>query len=151
MRPTYETEQDQSRERQIVERMCQQSGLRAVKLPQFEDVDFALLRGEQVWGVVEIKCRGKHYPEMFLSLKKCQALRDYAASGLQSRVIFATPEGVYSKKIGPLVLDGWIGIGGRKDRNDPKDVEMVCFFSVNGKEESEPMKRVCDSDSRWFQ
>ena len=131
-------------------------GMKAVKLPQFQDIDFALMKGQVVWGVVEVKARGRHYPQMFLSLAKCQALRNYAAAGLQARVIFATPKGIFAKKIGPLEIDGWIGIGGRKDRNDPSDIEMVAHFGdlVLGdkvmREEKEPMTKICDSDERWF-
>lgn len=156
MRPTYETAADQSRERLIVDRVCERFGMKAVKLPQFRDIDFALVRGEVVWGVAEVKCRNKHYPQMFLSLHKVQALRNYAAAGLQARVIFATPQGVFTKKIGPLEIDGWIGIGGRTDRGDNKDQELLVYFGdlvQNGKtykEEQEPMQRLCDSDQGWF-
>ena len=157
MRPTYETAADQSRERQIVDKLCERFGMKAVKLPQFQDIDFALMRGDAVWGVVEIKCRKKHYPQMFLSLHKVQGLRAYAASGLQARVIFATPEGLFAKKIGPLEVDGWIGIGGRKDRGDEIDTELLVHFGdlvFNGKtykEEKDPMTKICDSDPRWFE
>ena len=157
MRPTYETQSDISREKQIIDLVASRFGMTAVKLPKFQDIDFALMRGDVVWGVVEVKARGKHYPSMFLSLAKCQALRNYAAAGLQARVIFATPQGVFSKKIGPLEIDGWVGIGGRRDRGDDKDTELMCFFGdlvQNGKtyrEEKEPMQRLCDSDPRWFQ
>ena len=157
MRPTYETANDRSKERQIIDLVATKFGMKAVKLPQFQDIDFALMRGEVVWGVVEVKARGRHYPQMFLSLHKVQALRQYAAAGLQARVIFATPSGVFAKKVGPGEIDGWIGVGGRKDRNDPLDTEMVVHFGdlVVGdktmREEKDPMTKLADSDPRWFQ
>lgn len=156
MRPTYETADDRSKERQIIDLVATKFGMKAVKLPQFQDIDFALMKGEVVWGVVEVKARGRHYPQMFLSLHKVQALRQYAAAGLQARVIFATPKGIFAKKIGPLEIDGWIGIGGRTDRGDAKDQELMVHFGdlVLGdkvmREEKEPMTRICDSDERWF-
>lgn len=152
MRPTYETQSDISREKQIIDLVAGRFGMKAVKLPQFQDIDFALMKGDVVWGVVEVKGRRKHYPQMFLSLHKVQALRNYAAAGLQARVIFATPQGVFAKKIGPLEIDGWIGIGGRTDRNDPMDMEFVCHFYTPGHEteEAHPMTKICDSDQGWF-
>lgn len=152
MRPTYETQTDISKERQVIELVASRFGMKAVKLPKFKDIDFALMKGDVVWGVVEVKARGKHYPSMFLSLDKCQALRNYAAAGLQARVIWATPQGLFVKKIGPLEIDGWIGIGGRTDRNDPLDMEFVAHFYTPGQqtEEAEPMTRLCDSKPEWF-
>jgi hypothetical protein len=157
MRPLYETAEDRSKERQIIDMVAQRTGMKAVKLPQFQDIDFALMKGDVVWGVVEVKGRRKHYPQMFLSLHKVQALRQYACAGLQARVIFATPQGIYAKKIKEGPIDGWIGIGGRKDRGDAIDTEMMVFFGdlVVGdktlKEEQDPMTKICDSDPRWFQ
>jgi hypothetical protein len=157
MRPVYETAQDRSKEREIIDMVATKTGMRAVKLPQFQDIDFALMRGEVVWGVVEVKGRRKHYPQMFLSLHKVQALRQYACAGLQARVIYATPQGIFAKKIGKGEIDGWIGLGGRTDRGDNKDQEVMVFFGdlvVNGqtmKEEEHPMTKICDSDPRWFE
>ena len=156
MRPTYETPADRSKERQIIDVVAGKFGMRAVKLPQFQDIDFALMKGDVVWGVVEIKARRQHYPQMFLSLHKVQALRQYAAAGLQARVIYATPQGIYAKKVGPLEIDGWIGIGGRKDRNDPVDTELMVHWGdlvINGqtmKAEQDPMTKICDSNPEWF-
>ena len=156
MRPTYETPNDQRKEREVIDVVAAMGNMRADKLKAYSNVDFALVRGEKVWGVCEVKVRNKLYPQMMLSLHKVQALRNYAALGLEARVIYATPEGIYSKRIGPKEIDGWIGMGGRTDRGDDSDVEMCVFFGpmvVNGKamnEEAEPMKRVCDSKQEWF-
>jgi hypothetical protein len=66
--------------------------------------------------------------------------------------IFATPEGIFAKKVGPAEVDGWIGVGGRKDRGDSLDIELLCYFDTSApSEEKNVMTRVCDSDPRWFQ
>ncbi len=151
MRPLYETAEDRSKERQIIDMVAQRTGMKAVKLPKF-DVDFVLMKGEVVWGVAEVKGRMKHYPQMFVGLEKIQKLRQYACTGLQARMIFATPEGIFAKKIGPAEVDGWIGVGGRKDRGDSLDIELLCYFDTSApSEEKNVMTRVCDSDPRWFQ
>ena len=156
MRPTYETEADRKREREVIEVIAAMGNMRADKLKEYSAVDFALIRGTKVWGVAEVKVRDKLYPQMMLSLHKVQALRNYAALGLEARVVYATPQGIYVKKIGPESIDGWIGIGGRKDRGDPDDQELMVFFGpmvVNGKamnEEERPLARVCDSKQEWF-
>ena len=157
-RPIYESEADRSRERAVIEDVCAVAGgFKAVKLKEFSKVDFALMRGPAVKMLCEVKVRDRHYPQMFLSLEKVQALRNYAAAtGIAARVIFATPKGIFAKKIGPLEIDGWVGLGGRTDRGDPDDVEMVVYFGplvVGGKvyrEEVEPMTRIADSRREWF-
>jgi len=151
LRPIYESATDRAKERAVIDCISAQFNLRAEKLPKF-DIDFALLRGKEVVMVTEVKCRNAHYDQMFISLDKCRVLRDYAATGLQARVIFATPEGVYAKIVGPLHIDGWIGIGGRKDRNDGMDQEMVVYFDTDEAKSKElwPMKRLMDSKQEWF-
>ena len=157
MRPTFEIEKDLQHEREIAELLARRSGFTPVKNKPFYPADWSFLKGDLLWGVAEIKCRNKHYDQMMLSLEKVQKLREFAASGIEVRAVFATPEGVYVKKIGPEGVDGWIGIGGRADRGDPADREPVVYFSpfiVGGvvyKEEKEPMVRVADSDPRWFE
>lgn len=156
MRPTYETDRDTKLERAVIQKVATQFGMTADKLPNFSQVDFALSRGPVVWGVAEVKVRNRLYSQMMLSLHKVQALRDLAATGLQARVIYAVPEGIYVKKIGPEEIDGWIGMGGRTDRGDSQDRELVVYFGdahINGRlirEEKNPMTKLCDSEASWF-
>lgn len=157
MRPTYETEADLQREREVIDTVASMAGMTAHKLKAYSNVDFALMRDKMVRMVCEVKVRKQHYPQMFLSLHKVQALRHYASLGLEARVIFATPAGIFVKKIGPGSIDGWIGLGGRTDRGDPDDQELMVFFGqleVNGKvypEEAEPLKQIAASQQEWFQ
>lgn len=143
-RPTYETSADKSRERAVVDAVAARTKLTAKKLKKYSEVDFCLLKGDRVVGVAEVKVRGRDYKELFISLTKVQALRDLAAVGLAARIIFATPSGIYLQDIGPLEIMGWIGWGGRADRGDDQDQEMVVFYDMAG------MRLLCDSQPEWF-
>lgn len=155
-RPVYETEPDLRKEREVIEVVARVGRMTVQKLADKSQIDFALMKGDVVWGVAEVKVRNRLYPQMMLSLHKVQALRLHAAMGLQARVIFAVPEGIYAKRIEEGPVDGWIGYGGRTDRGDAQDREPVVFFGelkVNGRvmrEERQPMTRLADSDPRWF-
>ena len=143
-RPTYETTTDRERERAVMDLVAERTRLAAKKLKTYSEVDYCLMRGERVVGVAEVKVRGRDYPEMFIGVSKVQALRSYAAVGLAARVVFATPSGVYLQEVGPLEITGWIGYGGRQDRGDSQDQEMVVFYEQGG------MRRICDSRPEWF-
>lgn len=114
----------------------------AVKMPKAYEVDFAVMRSGRVVGVVEVKVRSRHYPEIILSLHKAQALRRFAAWGLHARLIVATPEGVFLHRVTSEVTP--ITLGGRTDRGDPDDVEPVVRYPVAG------MRRVCDAPAGLF-
>ena len=94
---THETEKDRQNEREVAEILAKRSGMQAVKNKDFHKVDWSFLKGHVVWGVAEIKCRHLHYDQLMVSLDKVQALRDHAASGLEARMVFATPAGIFVK------------------------------------------------------
>lgn len=143
-RPRYESKADKDRELQVIQRVGAMTKLEPKRLPEYSEADFAMLRDNRVVGVAEVKVRGKRYPQMFISLHKVQALRDYASLGLAARLVFALPDGVYVQEIGHPEIMGWIGYAGRTDRGDVQDTEMVVFYDTSG------MRRLCDSDAGWF-
>lgn len=158
-RPVYQTERDLRIEREIAEIVAVAGGMETAKIKDGKGlgkIDHAFYRHGRVLMMAEIKRRDQHYPQMFIGFDKVEALRNVAACGLQARVIFATPKGIYAKKIHQGFIDGWIGQGGRKDRGDPKDIQLVVYFGdwvVGGKvlkAEVEPMTRICDSLPEWF-
>lgn len=129
-------------------------GHKVEKMKKLYGVDYVVTKDGRVRMAIEIKVRKKHYPQMMISLTKVQALRDLASMGVQSRVIFATPEGVFSKAIGPGPIDGWIGTTTRADRED--STELAVYFGdwqVRDKlyeDEKNPMTRIGDSRMEWF-
>lgn len=147
-RPFYESEKDRTKEQQVIDVFCRQFNLTAQKLKPSLIVDYALLKGERMVGVCEVKVRGKSYPEMFISLHKVQEMRKHVNDGNKARIIFAVPEGVYVQKVefpdGDPSIKGWIGIKGRKDRNDPFDMEPVVHWPLKD------MTRIADSNKEWF-
>ncbi len=157
-RPLYETDADRSREADVAKTFCEAHGLEAVKLGAKYGADFGVMRGRHLLGALEIKVRNREYPEMMLALTKCQGLRELAAWGLMVRAVFAMPSGIYAQPITCEVVPrqggfhvegngygaGWIGLGGRTDRDDPDDVEPVVYWQVAS------MKRVCGSKKEWF-
>lgn len=143
-RPRYESKADKDRELQVIQRVGAMTKLEPKRLPEYSEADFAMLKDNRVVGVAEVKVRGRKYPQMFISLHKVQALRDYASLGLAARLVFALPDGVYVQEIGHPEIMGWIGYAGRTDRGDAQDTEMVVFYDTSG------MRRLCDSDAGWF-
>jgi hypothetical protein len=125
----YESAHDRERERAVAEATFGPHGLSVRKLPLAYEVDFAVLRGERVVGVVEVKVRGRAYETLLLSLHKLQALQRCARSGLRAWVLVSVPEGVYAQRIRPdePVDVRW---GGRTDRGDPQDVEPVAHLPM---------------------
>jgi hypothetical protein len=125
----YESARDRELERAVAGAAFEPHGLSVRKLPLAYEVDFAVLRGERVIGVVEVKIRGRAYETLMLSLHKLQALRRYAGSGLRAWLLVSVPAGVYAKRIRP---DEPIDVrwGGRTDRGDPQDVEPVVHLPM---------------------
>lgn len=145
MRPYYESTNDRQHEAEVINLLCNRFALKPEKLKPSLEVDYALMdnTGKCAY-VCEIKVRKKRYPDMFLSLAKVQALRAYAAIGINARILFALPDGVHIQKVAPLDIEGWIGYGGRSDRNDSQDGELLVFYPTDG------MTRAFDSKKEWF-
>ena len=130
-RPLYETSGDRDRERQVVEAVFEPYGLRAVKLPRAYELDFAVLRGERMLGMCEVKVRGRAYDTLMLSWHKAQALRAAAREGLIAWLVVALPEGIYTQRVGAdAAFD--LRMGGRQDRGDWQDMEPVAHFPMAG-------------------
>lgn len=129
-------------ERDVAQAVASLAGLTVAEVP----IGFALSRGPRV--VMQVFC--VLMPKLELpSVPLCivQHLRDSAAAGLEARVVFASPEGVFVKKVGPGSIDGWIGL----ERG-----QMRVYFgsvTVGGKvfnEEAEPLRQVAPSKKEWF-
>lgn len=150
MRPERENEI----QRQVIAVVAGIAKMKAEKLKRYADVDYALTKGGSVRMVCDVQVQDKRQPQMAISLEKVRKLRGYAERGLQARIIFATPEGIFAKKIEDGPIDGWIGLSGRYD--EEQGSEMAVYFGplvVSGKvmdEEKNPLQRLCDSDPSWF-
>lgn len=131
MRPIYETPDTLRDERAVIQSACAHWGCESIKLPMSYRIDFAVLMGGQVEAWAEVKCRGKMYPEMYLSLGKWSAGKELSrATGLPFLLLYSFKDrGVFWRRVdedSPSFV-----IGGRTDRNDWQDIEPMAVFSLN--------------------
>lgn len=129
-RPIYENAASRNAEREVAEFLQQRWNCTLRKLPMAYRVDCALFKGGRLAGWIEIKCRGRRYPEMFLSLHKYMSGRDLArASGVPFLIVYGFSDGgIFSLKTteDTPVID----IGGRQDRGDWQDVEPMVLLKL---------------------
>lgn len=144
-RPFYETSADRTHEQEVIDLFCSRFSLTPHKLKPSLIVDYALMDKDGICKYAcEVKVRKKSYPELFISLAKVQALRAYQAIDVNARIFFVVPEGVYVQKIAPLHIEGYIKYGGRDDRGDMDDKELLVYYNFKS------MTRMFDANPEWF-
>lgn len=100
-------------------------GLTAHKLPRADQIDFAIVdEDRQVIAVVEVKCRQQRYETLMLSASKWLRLQEYRTLGIDALLLVRWPDGTFVAPALPEYLHS-LQIGGRIDRGDPEDMEMV--------------------------
>jgi hypothetical protein len=132
MRPTYERAEDRNRQRTVMGWFCQSYGCSAKELPPLAAWDFEATLDGDVVAIVEVKCRTNGinaYPTYLISHAKVEAMLAEASA----------------RTIAPILLvswsdaRGWVNLadaphevadGGRRDRNDPADIERVALIPV---------------------
>lgn len=128
MRPTYETENDLSRERELInEWVCPN----ARKLPRSYGFDFmvkneSFVGGYSVW---EVKVRSKLYKTWFISLLKLLKAQEYKALGITPYALVEIEGLAY--RVDLLETPFRFGYGGRSDRGDPADREPMVHYKVS--------------------
>lgn len=130
-RPLYETASNLADERRALDRYCAAKGLTMRKLKLSYAVDCALFgRDQRLRSLVEYKRRDgiEHYPTAMLSAEKVWKGRALARELGVSFIFLTESEGVlrYCNLSQADVTD--VRWGGRKDRNDWQDMELVCHF-----------------------
>lgn len=127
-RPIYEVEQDRENARMAIALVCEVFDLRVAReVPYLDGVDFVLRYpdGEEVV-LAEVKCRNGIYPDLMIAWKKVQRLIESALLVSLNPML-----GIYwwdSKELwtcNPSVVPHRHAMGGRRDRNDPLDIEHV--------------------------
>lgn len=108
-------------------------GLEPVLAPELGPDGFWLMEEGGVAGAaVVVLCLVA--PPM-VPLLAVHALRKEAAHGMRAQLILVSRRGVYAKDVGPLDVDGWMGMG---------EKGAVVFY------ETRQLRRLCDSDLGWF-
>lgn len=132
MRPIYETEYDRQQEDSVGMYVAEKYGCVFRKsealasfdgvFSKFDGVDFAL---------AEIKVRNNSrykYPTYMISAAKVDAILSNARNmGLFPILIVCFTDGVFITKLSDRYPKS---LGGRRDRNDPNDVEMCVYIPM---------------------
>ena len=133
MRPLYETEQDRSNEAKVAGEISKIWGCHVRKLDQTNNADYAVEKNGFVVGLLEIKCRKYSFDQLqklgglFISMKKIDRIMKVCArEDLWFTLAISLPDGIYamSAKEWPYFE---VVRAGRRDRNDPADIEQ-CYL-----------------------
>ena len=138
MRPTYETEHDLEKERVIAPYLERAWSCNLRKLNKFGSFDYALekIGGSGflvVRGFVEIKrrnCAHNQYPSIMVSAsKRQQALSLLETTGCPTAFVVAYDD--LLKYISLIEEPCHTTVGGRFDRGDKQDAEVVIHYDIN--------------------
>jgi hypothetical protein len=130
-RPKYETEKDLSNER-LVANALENIGVEVYKLPVQYRLDWLLRRDGQPIGFAEVKartCLMKQYPTVMISLSKVLHARMLSeATGLPAYLVLLYRDGLARLNFNePFTVNP----GGRADRNDPQDLDVCAYYSID--------------------
>ena len=135
MRPTYETPASRSREREFAQEMEARFGVVLRQMARFYPIDFAAIHPDsgKVASLCELKTRttrSTQYRTFFLSAKKVEAACSYrAALGLPVTLFVR-----WTDRVGELRVDevkpAFFTVGGREDRGDALDVELMAHWPI---------------------
>lgn len=132
-RPLYESQRDRTNEQQVADFLSQKFDCTYFKLPIAYSIDYAFLREGKVVGFVEVKCRKvelQTYDTIMLSMhKRVDSLA--LANSISVPALFAIRynDGIYT--INLEEEPDHATVGGRFDRDDPQDVEVVIHYKTS--------------------
>lgn len=138
MRPTYETSYDLDRERIVASYLERAWNCNLRKLSKFGVLDFAFEKVNEegilvVRGFVEVKrrnCAHDKYPTILVSsAKRQQALSLLDATGCSSAFVIVYDDRV--KYISLIEPPCYTTVGGRFDRGDKSDEEVVLHYQID--------------------
>ena len=129
----YDTAESKANERRVMASVSRRFGVEGKKLPEFSEIDFVISRNGKGWGWAEVKCRwnlSTDYPTYMIDLAKVEALRA-AASGTDSHARIIVRWDDYLGVVDAATCTYTTGWGGRTDRNDPLDRDMMAYIPVS--------------------
>lgn len=133
MRPLYETEDDLQNELAVVKDLSSSLNCSYKKLPISYGLDYALVRDEDVFAFIEIKCRKRHSQRheslMVSAQKRVKAQELTRATGVPCMLVSAFTDGVYW--INMAEKPDRVTFNGRTDRGDAQDVEPVIHYDTD--------------------
>eukprot|EP00919_Chromeraceae_sp_WS-2016_P060823 GHVR01144332.1.p2 GENE.GHVR01144332.1~~GHVR01144332.1.p2 ORF type:complete len:139 (-),score=5.76 GHVR01144332.1:6-422(-) len=133
MRPLYETDSDRARESDVFEYIKSKIDCDVVKAPENAHFDGFLVGPNNLpMAMVEVKNRNNastKYPTYMLSANKCRKCKELSdSSGVPFVLVVRFTDGVFA-----LTVKGEypVEMGGRYDRNDPRDKEPCMFIPMD--------------------
>jgi hypothetical protein len=132
-RPIYETAQDRANEEEIATLLAERYNAKAIKAKRLYGLDWFFERDGYVVGMVEIKVRNyasTDFNTYMISADKIARIRMLSSvSGIPSFLFVA-----WTDTVGYINLadtPDYTAIGGRRDRGDPQDIEVLLHYSVD--------------------
>jgi len=136
--PLYETASDLSVERGIADRLEQRWSCSLRKLNPTSPIDYCAMRGKKVVAWVEIKRRQKSMQQIadlggvMVNLEKMKSASDIAQiTNIPFMLVVGTVDGVFAAKFDDDFVPDELTVCGRKDRNDPNDVEACAIYHAH--------------------
>jgi hypothetical protein len=133
MRPVYENKEDSKREADVAKILEKSWKCDLIKMPPKSPFDYAAKRGKLIEAIVEIKTRTntfQKYPTYMISAEKvCACMQRSIYLRVPFYLVVQFTDGVYywSSNQEGFTLD----VGGRTDRGDTLDLEMVCHIPID--------------------
>jgi hypothetical protein len=133
-RPVYETPQDRESQEDVIYAYARAVRLIPVRMPRLSVFDYEMHDGNRVQQVVEVKDRRKPFAALTrdgayaISARKLRDLRAIARERhCTAWLVIRTPDGIHAAPI-PCGGTKWERrMGGRTDRGDPQDIELMEF------------------------
>lgn len=137
-RPIYETSENREAQEEIIYAYARAVRLIPVKMPRLSVFDYEMHDGNRVQQVVEVKARKKPMSRLTgnggyaISARKLRDLRAIARERhCTAYLVVRAADGIYAAPI-PCTGTKWQRhIGGRTDRNDPADIELMEFVPAS--------------------
>jgi len=132
IRPRYETDADRDAETQIITDWCARYRYDWQKMPgQYAHIDFALMRGDTVQAVAEVKNRPSWkagYPDVFLGMTKVNDLYCCHITGMPALFVVRLGDGtIRHARIDGRCKDWVVTWTGNKQRNDGMGDIEPCY------------------------
>lgn len=131
-RPIYEKAQDRANELGVATQIAAAHSLDFCKLPRAYAADYAFLKDGRCVIIAEVKCRtnaADAYPTYMLSALKRYSVRQLAKE-LHARPLLVVQFTDQLLHINLNEEPDFIAEGGRTDRNDSQDVELVYHYEI---------------------
>ena len=130
-RKQYETEEDLEIERAILQEVCNQWKCEGQKLPISYHLDYALLRDDKIVALIEIKNRNipsDQYETAIIPVtKRVSGNKLGNELGVPAMLVLRYQDDI--KFVGFSEEPDYSAIGGREDRGDWQDKEIVCHYA----------------------